>query len=346
MSVTNAARPLPDPIPADSGSRWHARVWEIIHPLALIGGAVGIGYVFVLLVAGVDQVGVADWVQRFFMSPGVAGLAAVAAAIIGFIAISLQLRHNKQVERDASWWNTFEWVAERAVPTTGAGVFLDDAAVGMMRLLFASTDDVVRKRLCSAFLDRLDTLELTSAATADAESPSSSPDAQEGTPSRSQKWVKVGNIFDTDDIRSARWRETFEDYAKLTGSGSLRSFAVEARLYGFHVVEALERVAGTDFEVVSASPGTTTVWVQNAAGARIRVIASGPTLLLAAHQVLLGAASDSEAPVLLVTQTEKPDGGTKVANRAFTVRWKDESDDADLRSGVLAALAEARPQEA
>lgn len=352
--VTDAAHSHSNPNPTEAVSRWRDRAWEIGHPLALLVGVIGIGYAFALLVIGVDQVGGADWLQRFFMSPGAAGLAAVAAAIIGFVAISLQLRHNKQVQRDANWWDTFEWVAERAVPSDGSGAFLDDAAVDMMNLLVASTDDVTRKRLCSAFLDRLDTLESASVIPESAETLQDPSDKHEGASHRSTPWTKWAlqdhprdtvELRTTANARLARSRATLEDYSKLTSSDSVRSVAVESRLYELRVAEAVERVVGSDFAVLHATRSMTTVWVTNAVGARIRVIASGASLVTAAHRVVLAAATDDDTPVLLVTQTEKPDIGTKVSDRAFTVRWRDESDDDDLRSGVLAALAEARPQE-
>lgn len=55
-------------------------------------------------------------VTEFATSPGAAGLAAVLAAGLGFYAVHRQLKHSKQVEANRSWWETFEWAADRAIP--------------------------------------------------------------------------------------------------------------------------------------------------------------------------------------------------------------------------------------
>jgi hypothetical protein len=159
VSVTNAADPPSESTPARPVIRRRDRAWEVTHPLLLLTGAVIIGFVCVLFATGVDQAGAAGWVERFSTSPGAAGVAAVVAAGIGFLAIARQLRHNKGVERDAAWWKSFEWVTDRALPRDEADRLPYLVAVDMLAPLVDSASNATQERICGAFLDHLATLD-------------------------------------------------------------------------------------------------------------------------------------------------------------------------------------------
>lgn len=53
-----------------------------------------------------------DW-GRFFVSPGFAGVAAVAAAWLAWRSVSKQLAQAKKLSAEERWWTTLMWVHER-----------------------------------------------------------------------------------------------------------------------------------------------------------------------------------------------------------------------------------------
>lgn len=86
--------------------------WLTLHDLTLDAAAIG-------------------W-RRFFISPGMAGLAAVIAATIAALTVGRQLRQSRTAESRKAWWQTFEWVTDRVLPRDGEAVF--DKAWGVSLL--------------------------------------------------------------------------------------------------------------------------------------------------------------------------------------------------------------------
>jgi hypothetical protein len=58
-----------------------------------------------------------SFLERFVTSPAIAGFAAIGAAIIGARSISRQLRQTKEKAADDAWWEQFEWVTDRLIPS-------------------------------------------------------------------------------------------------------------------------------------------------------------------------------------------------------------------------------------
>lgn len=80
---------------------------------------------------------------RFIISPGLAGFLAIVAAALSFWALHRQLQHSRlalahdqHVEANKSWWDTFEWAADRALPKGEKDQALPfSAAYGILRNL-------------------------------------------------------------------------------------------------------------------------------------------------------------------------------------------------------------------
>lgn len=364
MSVTNVADLPSEPKPAQSAvrGRGRARVWEIIRPLLLAAGAVAIGAVWVLFLTGVDQVGAAAWVERFSTSPGAAGVAAVVASAIGFWALARQLHHNKGVELDAAWWKSFEWVADRALPNDKSDGLPYLVAVDMLAPLVKSANNATQERICGAFLDHLAELD-TRTSTEESpgrfepaipesteDSPTTPPQAPESPADstetlrirlRPQPFTWLKSHYDHE--RGDRALSTLENYAQLSSASSGRSYAVEAQLYSLRVVEAVRRVVKDAF-MTFGGDRSADITVITGDGRHVHIAASGATTHLAAVSAALSISRTTKGTTLVVTRGETEDPGTKIGERLFTVRWRDERDDQELELGIQRAL-EATPPE-
>jgi hypothetical protein len=323
VPVTKIHESASDSNTAQPAVPWREHAWEVIHPLLLLAGAVLIGVLCVLFMTGVEQVGAADWVQRFSTSPGAAGV----AAGIGFWAITRQLHHNKGVERDAAWWKSFEWVTDRALPKDKSDSLPYLVAVDMLAPLVESASNMTQQRICGSFLDHLDGLHR--------EVKVETPDHKvTSTPER------PGDLVVSDLGTGAggeRERMTLENYAKLTRGNLGRSFAVEARLYNLRVLEAVSRIAGARYRVHIGHNATHAV-IEGENGSRVRVVPSGATGIIAALNAALSEAQASDDTTLVVVGGDRPNLGSMVSDHVYTVRWRGESDDPELEAGMLRAL--------
>ncbi|MGG7507507.1 hypothetical protein [Plantibacter sp. YIM 135249] len=135
-------------------SRW-SRFWRVVQiPLALAAFGAG-GYILALCAIDARLDEIANWVSTFVTSPGAAGVAAVYAALIGTTAIRHQLVHNKHVEQGASWWKSFEWVTERAIPADGRPGLPYSVSLDMLFPLTETATSSVQERACGGFVDHL-----------------------------------------------------------------------------------------------------------------------------------------------------------------------------------------------
>lgn len=267
------------------------------------------------------------------------------AAGIGFWAITRQLRHNKVVERDATWWKSFEWVSSRALPTDGTSGLPYLISVDMLAPLAASARDAVQERACGAFIDHLDALNSeTSPETQSGPAEQASREAADD-PSESET-DEVLAVGVPSDVRTTRWsvaesdreRSTLENYAKQTANSSARSFSVEERLYRLLVRDAVRRVAAAQFKVLPGSKDTSSMWVVNGQGDRVFVVPAG-SMRPSNIKTLAGMLSvKSMHATLLVTKNEVPDSNPTPADHVIAVQWSDEGDDAQLRLGLLRAF--------
>lgn len=57
-----------------------------------------------------------EGVGEYASTPLAAAVGTIVGATIAAAAVVVQLRHNKQVDANSSWWETFQWAADRAIP--------------------------------------------------------------------------------------------------------------------------------------------------------------------------------------------------------------------------------------
>lgn len=118
--------------------------------VVLFDALVRLGTVFV------DNPSRTDWLEKFFLSPGAGGLAAVLAATIGALALNRQLDHSKRTEREKSWWQSFEWVAARAVPANKEDIPLPRAtSIDVLTSLTTWVSSETQSKACQGLLDEL-----------------------------------------------------------------------------------------------------------------------------------------------------------------------------------------------
>ncbi len=95
-------------------------------------------------------------VGRFLSSPGGAGIAAICAASIAARALYVQLAHTKMKDKTQSWWDSFEWVAERAVPSKAEDEALPLAlSINILNSLQETADNELQQRACGGFVTML-----------------------------------------------------------------------------------------------------------------------------------------------------------------------------------------------
>lgn len=169
--------------------------------------------------------GIGAWVSDFAKSPGMAGIFALAAAIIAFSGIRLQARHTKAAMDDQrlaaenrDWWTRFEWAAERAVPATDAGKALAwGAVVSTFDALDESARDGVQKTAIGAIVEVAGERERL---------------AREATPGSAETSAITTNE-----------RMAMASYVARTANTPAESAAVRAMLYESEVYDALQRIA-------------------------------------------------------------------------------------------------------
>ena len=92
----------------------------------------------------------------FATSSGMAGLAAVIAALIAAVNISRQIGQARQAEIRQNWWTNFKWAADKAAPSGEAARALPiSASISTMNSLQKGTDDPLQKAACGTIVDLL-----------------------------------------------------------------------------------------------------------------------------------------------------------------------------------------------
>lgn len=220
---------------------------------------------------------------RFATSPGAGGVAAVMAAIIAATAVGLQLRHNKKVEAERSWWERFEWVTTRAVPAEDEHTALPyDLSLDILTSLAERTTDDTQGRACGGFVNHLvdlknvpdtDVAEDDSANTFDDRSSTSQTEqesrpSQQGGKARQKSGGRVvtrnaGTGKFVTQVTGPRWDrvdESLEAYTNATHNSPARSEKAEQELYERQVFrEVFERMpAGVVLRDPKAGPAGAT----------------------------------------------------------------------------------------
>lgn len=181
-----------------------------------------------LLMHDIDRRSGGIWASAFVVSPGAGGVAAVVAASIGAVTISRQLRHNKRVEQDRSWWQGFEWATNRALPVDGSHERLPYAlSINMLTPLSTSASNDVQREACSGFVDHL--LTLRSGEETITEQPAAAP----GHSTETSKGYRSGQA------------RALRAYVAANQGGAGRSSKAESLLYELNVLDAAEHAVAT-----------------------------------------------------------------------------------------------------
>lgn len=159
QSPSEATPPAPTPFKAAA----HAKIKTGLRVAACVGVGVGLllgaaaaamALVFGVGTAHVENIG--QYVQEFFKSSGFGGLAALCAAIIAFIGIRRQITSQQQTGQANRWWATFQWTADRALPSGPDDVPLPKSvAVATLEELAVTATDDAQKIACSGLVDLL-----------------------------------------------------------------------------------------------------------------------------------------------------------------------------------------------
>ncbi|MFZ3454305.1 hypothetical protein [Arthrobacter sp. 7Tela_A1] len=81
----------------------------------------------------------ADWFQKFTLSPGLAGIFAVCAAYLAFIGVRGQTKSNEEQKRKDQWWSTYTWVFDTVTdPKTHKNGLKKTAALNVLMHLMQS----------------------------------------------------------------------------------------------------------------------------------------------------------------------------------------------------------------
>lgn len=218
--------------------------WEIVAPLLLLSGvaAVGVGAYLTLHLLNVATGDISDeairsWVLDFTTSPAAAGLAAVLAAIIGATAVLIQLAHSRSVERDKTWWESFQWVTDRGLqPVSDAGSLPPGVALDTLTALLGAARGEVQKAACKGIVDHLAQVQQRTEANATATTPSvDSETRQQAFADALERWNDVAAVKGVAPTFTPGYvyeREIFDALGRLLRAGRLKELSRLARQAG------------------------------------------------------------------------------------------------------------------
>jgi hypothetical protein len=135
--------------------------WVLLVLVSGAGGAAGAAVVSALTTA--ESSALSLWAGDFVTSPGFAGVAAVAAAVIASRSIGRQvavsrstLDHQRDAADKATWWKTFEWASSRAVPVREDDNALPESVtISTLEGLQETATDDVQRRACKGMIEVL-----------------------------------------------------------------------------------------------------------------------------------------------------------------------------------------------
>jgi hypothetical protein len=92
---------------------WNVVFWMLLFCLLLLVTIVLAPHVSNLVTGGFTRAGIEKWGTSSFATAA----GAVSAAAIAGSAVVATLKQNRRAEANKTWWETFEWAAERAIPS-------------------------------------------------------------------------------------------------------------------------------------------------------------------------------------------------------------------------------------
>lgn len=184
---------------------------------------------------------------RFITSPGAAGLAALAAAIIGAVMISKQLKLARATAHESEWWSKFEWVTERALPSSKDHTPIpENLAINFLNSLQGSAQSALQQEACGGFADHLVEIgskKLTDQIAETGSGKSEQDDSGSGNPTNLAEMVR--------NVRA--WTR----YVNDTQNTPARSVEAERALYQTQVFSALTEIEDASLVDLWQGPSNT-----------------------------------------------------------------------------------------
>lgn len=292
----------------------------------------------VLAIDRPNRASLGEWISDFAKSPGLAGLCAIAAAVLAFWGIHRQvavsrkgLAHQREVEMKRAWWERFEWAASRAVPASKDGIPLpyDVILNTLTSLLDTATDEVQRV-----------TIRAVAEEAAERQGDFGKRKGLSGGHSPSE----ILRLLQEED----RMQQALRNYARSAGSTSARSGIVDASLYERQVVEALKRLLSPR-NVQDGQGILSQLWV----GADAMVNYMGKSIVIDVEysrnkgEINSGRARNAVEQVLSLIEEVGADAGLIVSPRGLragaldqensnilAVAWESPEDDNTLKSAL------------
>ncbi|SDL41224.1 hypothetical protein [Arthrobacter sp. ok362] len=98
---------------------------------------------------------VQSYLGKLFVSPAVGGIAAFMAAAVTALVLLAQLRHTKAKDREANWWERYEWITERAFPSkteNNGNAVSEEFARTLLNQLQSEAITHLQEKACANFM--------------------------------------------------------------------------------------------------------------------------------------------------------------------------------------------------
>ncbi|WP_128081539.1 hypothetical protein [Arthrobacter sp. TB 26] len=98
---------------------------------------------------------VQSYLGKLFVIPAVGGIAAFMAAAVTALVLLAQLRHTKAKDREANWWERYEWITERAFPSkteNNDNAVSEEFARTLLNQLQSEAITHLQEKACSNFM--------------------------------------------------------------------------------------------------------------------------------------------------------------------------------------------------
>lgn len=308
-----------------SGNRW-ARASAIG-----AGAGVALGVAALVVGAGTGHIETfGQFVQDFVKSPGLGGIAALVAAMIAYRGIkgqveasSAALASQQRAERAARWWTTFQWTADRALPSGEADVPLPKpVAISTLQELALTATDDAQEIACAGLVDAL----LTTPDVASDLATEEADDERPGT--RSHPNMKA---------QEAVIDAALSSYAKATRGSLAESTVAQRRSRESEILDAVAeaaRINGLEFEpearVELAEPRMVVrvdAVLRDSTGAVLLVdVRTDPVPTSNSLRKLRFVAEHAPYPLLIVSPTPRPRFVDEFPSSTTWLQWSGGND--------------------
>ena len=295
------------------------------------------------------------WLRDFAKSPGATATAALLAATLAFWGISRQvtvsrhtlahqrdaaaqiLEHQRKTEDSKAWWSTFEWSADRGIPSDPSDTALPlSVSMRTLEQLQESAQTDVQKAACSGVMDVL--AQLLSPSEEVEDQPSSTARTEPGDPnyegaraalssyvvaSRGTAAASPGSearLYDLDATSAVEGLSIENAIVHILPA--LRGLAVDgsrARVTPDVAVEIGERTVLLEFKNYSTQTGAKRAILRTIGNFRAQGI-SLPVVILTPHSVEISPEWSEQ-------------------NKCLAIQWRDNRDNDALREAIQEAAS-------